>query len=61
MISTVQVTAEHLADASGICRFHEEEPFQIPGTQRVLFFFLKRLMYVTEKGGARAHWGKNLL
>jgi hypothetical protein len=32
------VTAEHLA----VAEFHEEEPFQIPGTQRVLDFSFKR-------------------
>jgi hypothetical protein len=47
----VQVTTEHLENAPGIPKFHEEEPFQIPGTQRFLDFSFKRLMYVTGEGG----------
>jgi hypothetical protein len=44
------VTTELLADAPGVRRSGEGQPLQIPGTRRVLFFFL-RLMYVTKEEG----------
>jgi hypothetical protein len=34
---------------------HEDEPFQIPRTPRVLFFLFKRLMYVTGQKRRGAH------
>jgi hypothetical protein len=55
------VTAELLADAPGVRRSHEEEPFQIPGTPRVLFFLFKKNDRCNKKGGGMsAALGENL-